>query len=112
MEAARETKITLIHRLNVKPGVAIVVRNVRYYIYRCQPSFDCLLRPCLQIMLCALVLLYWPLMSKNLNICICICHHLSIPANSVKPESVFQIETKNGLYYIFADFCIGSLLFL
>jgi hypothetical protein len=40
MEAAKETKITLIHKLNVKPGVAIVVRNVRYYIYRCQPSFD------------------------------------------------------------------------
>ena len=36
MEAVKETKITLIHRLNVKPGVAIVVRNVRYYIYRCQ----------------------------------------------------------------------------
>jgi hypothetical protein len=75
MEAVKETKITLIHRLNVKPGVAIVVRNV----------------PCLQIMLCALLLLYWPLMFKNLYICICICHHLSIPANSVKPESVFQI---------------------
>ena len=40
MEAVKETKITLIHRLNVKPGVAIVVRNVRYYIHRCQPSFD------------------------------------------------------------------------
>jgi hypothetical protein len=33
MEAVKETKITLIHRLNVKPGVAVVVRNVRYYIY-------------------------------------------------------------------------------
>ena len=40
MEAVKETKITLIHRLNVKPGVAVVVRNVRYYIYICQPSFD------------------------------------------------------------------------
>jgi len=40
MEAVKETKITLIHRLNVKPGVAVVVRNIRYYIYRCQPSFD------------------------------------------------------------------------
>ena len=48
-------------------------------------------RPCLQIMLCALVLLYWPLMSKPLYICICICRHLQIPANSVKTESVFQI---------------------
>ena len=36
MEAVKETKITLIHRLNVKPGVAVVVRKVRYYIYRCQ----------------------------------------------------------------------------
>ena len=35
MEAVKETKITLIHRLNVKPGVAVVVRNVRYYISRC-----------------------------------------------------------------------------
>ena len=33
MEAVKETKITLIHKLNVKPGVAIVVSNVRYYIY-------------------------------------------------------------------------------
>jgi hypothetical protein len=40
MEAVKETKITLIHKLNVKPGVGIVVRNVRYYIHRCQPSFD------------------------------------------------------------------------
>ena len=40
MEAVRDTKITLIHRLNVKPGVAVVLRKVRYYIYRCQPSFD------------------------------------------------------------------------
>jgi hypothetical protein len=48
-------------------------------------------RPCLQIMLCARLLLYWPLMSKPLYICICICHHLSISANSVKTESVFQI---------------------
>ena len=40
MEALKETKITLIHRLNVKAGVAIVVKNVRYYIYRCLPSFD------------------------------------------------------------------------
>jgi hypothetical protein len=42
MEVLKETKITLIRRLNVKPGVAIVVKNVRYYIYRCLPSFDCL----------------------------------------------------------------------
>ena len=48
-------------------------------------------RSCLQIMLRALVLLYWPLMFKTLYICICIFRHLSIPANSVKPESVFQI---------------------
>ena len=48
-------------------------------------------RSCLQIILCALLLLYWPLMFKNLYICICICRHLSIPTNSVKPESVFQI---------------------
>jgi hypothetical protein len=40
METVKETKITLIHRLNVKPGVAVVVRKVRYYIYRCQPSFN------------------------------------------------------------------------
>ena len=40
MEAVKETKITLMHRLNVKPGVAVVVRNVRYYIYIYQPSFD------------------------------------------------------------------------
>jgi hypothetical protein len=40
MEAVKETKITLIQRMNVKPGVAVVVRNVRYYISRCQPSFD------------------------------------------------------------------------
>jgi hypothetical protein len=48
-------------------------------------------RSCLQIMLRALLLLYWPLMYKTLNICMCICRHLSIPANSVKTESVFQI---------------------
>jgi hypothetical protein len=48
-------------------------------------------RSCLQIILCALLLLYWPLMFKTLYICICICRHLSISANSVKPESVFQI---------------------
>jgi hypothetical protein len=40
MEAVKETKITLMHRLNVKPGVAVVVRNVGYYIYIYQPSFD------------------------------------------------------------------------
>ena len=34
MEAAKETKITLIQRLNVKIGVAVAVRNVAYYIYR------------------------------------------------------------------------------
>jgi hypothetical protein len=28
MEAVKETKITLIHRLNVKTGVAVAVRNV------------------------------------------------------------------------------------
>ena len=43
-------------------------------------------RPCLQIMVCALLLLYWPLMYKTLYICICICRLLT-----VKPESVFQI---------------------
>ena len=48
-------------------------------------------RSCLQIILCALLLLYWPLMFKTLYICICICRHLSISANSVKPEFVFQI---------------------
>ena len=40
MEAVKETKITLILKLNVKPGVAVVARNVGYYIYICQPSFD------------------------------------------------------------------------
>jgi len=34
MEAVKETKITLIQRLNVKTGVAVAVRNVTYYIYR------------------------------------------------------------------------------
>jgi hypothetical protein len=48
-------------------------------------------RSCLQIMLRSLLLLYWPLMFKNLYICICICRHLSIPANNVITESVFQI---------------------
>ena len=48
-------------------------------------------RPCLHIMLCDLLLLYWPLMFKTLYICICMCRHLSISANSVKPESGFQI---------------------
>ena len=38
------------------------------------------------VMLCALFLLYWPLMFKTLYICICICRLLT-----VKPESVFQI---------------------
>jgi hypothetical protein len=40
IEAVKETKITLIHRLNVKPSVAVVVRNVRYYIYICRQSLD------------------------------------------------------------------------
>jgi len=40
MEAVKETKITLIQRLNVKPSVAVVIRIVRYYIHICQPSFD------------------------------------------------------------------------
>ena len=40
MEVEKETKIILILRLNVKPGVAVVVRNARYYIYICQQSFD------------------------------------------------------------------------
>jgi hypothetical protein len=30
----------LIHRLNVKTGVEVEVRNVTYYVYRRQPSFD------------------------------------------------------------------------
>jgi hypothetical protein len=34
MEAVKETKITLIQRLNVKIGAAVEVRNVAYYIYR------------------------------------------------------------------------------
>ena len=34
MEAVKETKITLIQRLNVKIGAAVAVRNVAYYIYR------------------------------------------------------------------------------
>jgi len=34
MEAVKETKITLIQRLNVKPGVAVAVRDLTYYIYR------------------------------------------------------------------------------
>jgi hypothetical protein len=42
MEAVKETLITLIHRLNVKTSVEVEVRNVTYYIYRCQPSFDLL----------------------------------------------------------------------
>ena len=33
MEAVKETKITLIQRLNVKTGVAVAVRNLTYYIY-------------------------------------------------------------------------------
>ena len=45
-------------------------------------------RSCLQIMLCALLLLYWPLMFKTLYICICICICRLL---TVKPESVFQI---------------------
>ena len=34
MEAVKETKITLIQRLNVKTGVAVAVRNLTYYINR------------------------------------------------------------------------------
>jgi hypothetical protein len=34
MEAVKETKITLIQRLNVKTGVEVAVRNLTYYIYR------------------------------------------------------------------------------
>ena len=34
MEAVKETKITLIQRLNVKIGAAVEVRNVAYYINR------------------------------------------------------------------------------
>ena len=40
MEAVKEAYITLIHRLSVKTGVEVEVRNVTYYIYRCQLSFN------------------------------------------------------------------------